>query len=220
MKSELLAAIEQGDAARVRDLIVGASEKERRAAAPAVSNRSNWPFTRDAEPWRASALARIGTGTARQVSSEWWSLYPLRVDDRDDVVLALVADVIAARGRTLRLDPRPRDHRRQLRVRQLAARRHLVRGGVVERPEGDGYTRAMVTGLGGMDGHRRLESVYEALRADPELLDEELWRIFDTEVGAELANAQAWEYKRAKDPRRATKAREPLDVRNRAHRGG
>lgn len=201
MKSELLAAIKQGDAARVRDLIVAASEKERRAAAPAVSNRSNWPFTRDAEPWRASALARIGTGTARQVSAEWWSLYPLRVDHSDDVVLALAADVIAARGERFA----------SILVRAIVddsfgfgnwpLTRHLVRAGVVERPEGDGYTRAMVTGLGGMDGHRRLESVYEALRADPELLDDELWRIFDTEVGAELANAQAWEYKQGKDPR-------------------
>ena len=67
MKDALLAAVQEGDAPGVRDLIVGATEKERRAAAQTVGDRSNWPLTRDVNMWRASGLARVGTATARQV---------------------------------------------------------------------------------------------------------------------------------------------------------
>jgi hypothetical protein len=196
VKDALLAAVTRGDAPGVRDLIVGATEKERRAAAPAFNDTSSRPLTRDSDAWRASGLARIGTATARQVSSEWWSLSPLRLTGDHDAFLPLAADVIAARGPTFA----------SVVVRAIVddvlfgswpLARRLVKSGVVERPEGDAYTRAMVVGIGGVN---RLESVYEGLRADPELLDDELWRIFEAEVGAELANAQAWSYKDRNDP--------------------
>ena len=91
--------------------------------------------------------------------------------------------------------------------------RRLVVSGVVDRPEGDAYTRSMVVGIGGVKGYQRLESVYEGLRADPELLDDELWRIFEVEVGAELANAQVLVLQGGKRPdERLRAAREPLDV--------
>lgn len=199
MKDALLAAVENGDVVGVRDLIVGATEKERRAAAPAVGDRSNWPLTRDVDRWRASGLARVGTATARQVGSEWWSLSPLRLEDDDDAFLQLAVDVIVARGPTFA----------SIVVRAIVDDalfgnwplvRRLVVSGVVDRPEGDAYTRSMVVGIGGVKGYQRLESVYEGLQADPELLDDELWRIFEVEVGAELANAQVWSYKEGDDP--------------------
>ena len=100
MKDALLAAVKKGDVPGVRDLIVGATEKERRAAAPAFNDSSSRPYTSDVGAWRASGLARVGTATARQVSSEWWSLSPLRLEDDDDAFLQLAVDVIAARGPT------------------------------------------------------------------------------------------------------------------------
>ena len=199
MKDALLAAVKRGDVPGVRDLIVGATEKERRAAAPAVNDSSSRPFTKDVGAWRASGLARVGTATARQVGAEWWSLSPLRLEDDDDAFLQLAVDVIVARGPTFA----------SIVVRAIVDDalfgnwplvRRLVVSGVVERPEGDAYTRSMVVGIGGVKGYQRLESVYEGLRADPELLDDELWRIFEVEVGAELANAQVWSYKEANDP--------------------
>ena len=180
-------------------MIVAATEKERRAAAPAFNDSSSRPFTKDVNAWRASGLARVGTATARQVGAEWWSLSPLRLENDDDAFLQLAVDVIAARGSTFA----------SIVVRAIVDDalfgnwplvRRLVVSGVVDRPEGDAYTRSMVVGIGGVNGYQRLESVYEGLRADPELLDQELWRIFEVEVGAELVNAQVWSYKDGNDP--------------------
>ena len=199
MRDALVAAVKRGDVPGVRDLIVAATEKERRAAAPAFENSSSRPFTKDVNAWRASGLARVGTATARQVGAEWWSLSPLRLENDDDAFLQLAVDVIAARGPAFA----------SIVVRAIVDDalfgnwplvRRLVVSGVVERPEGDAYTRSMVVGIGGPSGYQRLESVYEGLRADPELLDEEVWRIFEAEVGAELANAQVWSYKVVNDP--------------------
>lgn len=199
VKDALAAAAKKGDTAGVRDLIVAATEKERRAAAPAFDDSSSRPFTKDVDAWRASGLARVGTATARQVGAEWWSLSPLRLENDDDAFLQLAVDVIVARGPAFA----------SIVVRAIVDDalfgnwplvRRLVVSGVVERPEGDAYTRSMVVGIGGVNGYQRLESVYEGLRADPELLGGELWRIFEVEVGAELANAQVWSSKDGNDP--------------------
>ena len=94
MRDALVAAVKRGDVPGVRDLIVAATEKERRAAAPAFEDSSSRPFTKDVNAWRASGLARVGTATARQVGAEWWSLSPLRLENDDDAFLQLAVDVI------------------------------------------------------------------------------------------------------------------------------
>ncbi len=55
--------------------------------------------------------------------------------------------------------------------------RRLIRAGVISKPESPNYILAMISGLA---GHRfnREQSIEELLRADPELLDDEVWRLF------------------------------------------
>jgi hypothetical protein len=189
---EVEAAIKAGDADRVRDLFVPLKEKERRAVAKHFRDpysRVGWNFQERLEPQHlAATVAWAATATARQLSSWSWSLEatPGDVDPR-------VGDVLLSRGRGL--------------VGNLARMllqgdslslwpwvRRAVREGVIDRPEGEDYIRGMVFGAGaGPNWHERLESVYEGLLADPELLDE-VWSIFEYELGADLANTKTWSY--------------------------
>ena len=97
----------------------------------------------------------------------------------------------------VRLDRGPRDHRRRV-LPQLAAR---ASPGGVRRRRASGRRRVHA---GDGDRDRRRESgssrCTRGFEPIPELLDDELWRIFEVEVGAELAYAQAWSYKDGNDP--------------------
>ena len=173
VKDALLAAVKRGDVPGVRDLIVGATEKERRAAAPAVNDSSSRPFTKDVGAWRASGLARVGIN---------------RPPGRRGMVVAVPA---AARGRRrrvpparrrrdrcaradVRLDRRPRNRRRRP-VRQLAARAspggvrcrrssgrrrlHAVDGGRDRRREGLPTARVCVRRASSRPGAARRRAV-------------------------------------------------------------
>lgn len=56
--------------------------------------------------------------------------------------------------------------------------RRLVRAGLCERPRSSDYINGMIVNLSSYADRR---SVLENLRADPGLLDDEVWRIFETE---------------------------------------
>jgi Family of unknown function (DUF6493) len=185
-------AIKRGDPDRVRDLFAPLKEKERRAVAKHFRDpysRVGWNFQERLEPQHlAATVAWAATATARQLSSWSWSL-EARLGEMDP----RVADVLLSRGRGF--------------VQNLARMllqgdgpslwpfvRRAVREGVIDRPEGEGYIRGMVFGAGaGPNWHEQLESVYEGLLADPELLDD-VWSIFDHELGADLANTNTWNY--------------------------
>ena len=62
-------------------------------------------------------------------------------------------------------------------VWQLA--RRLVREGLIPRPDGDPYIEVMIAGLAASQDRR----VRDALEGDAELLDDEVWRIFEVEGG-------------------------------------
>jgi hypothetical protein len=188
---EVEAAIKRGDPDAVRDLLVPLKEKERRAIAKHFRDpwsRGGWDFTKRLEAQEVAAnVAWAATATARQLSSWSWSLQSgstFQLEPR-------IADVILARGSGF--------------VTNLARMllqgdgpsfwpfvRRAVREGLIDRPEGEGYIRGMVFGVAA-DGnaYEKLESVYEGLLADPELLDE-LWSIFEHELGGDLANTNTW----------------------------
>jgi hypothetical protein len=178
----LTKAVRGGDAERVRDLIVDASEKERRSAADEMERLL---LSRDGKKSLAS-LAFLGTATAREVTTWGWA-----ASEAADI--DVVPDVLAARGRAFV----------ETLVRALAREdvplwrliRVAVRAGIVERPDDEGWICGMIDGVGGW-GRRRLESVYEGLLADPVLLEDEVWRIFEVDCGSDLRWAVTYNYER------------------------
>ena len=94
--------------------------------------------------------------------------------------------------------------------------RALVREGLVERPESPEYATGMVSGLllshrgHGGDDH---QSTIAALRADPGLLEHEVWRMLATEgAGKRLARSDNWiglEHTWRPDPRQVTVTEHP-----------
>ena len=67
------------------------------------------------------------------------------------------------------------------------ALRRLERMGLCKRPQSDNYSRGMVAWLGHAGG-----GVYNALCADPELLEEEIWKIFQVGVHLYESGANGW----------------------------
>ncbi len=121
VKDALLAAVKKGDVPGVRDLIVGATEKERRAAAQAFNDASSRPVTSDVDAWRASGLARVGTATARQVSCGMVVAVPAAARGRRRRVPPVGGRRDRCARADVRLDRGPCDHRRRF-FPQLAAR--------------------------------------------------------------------------------------------------
>ena len=179
--TDLLAAVKASDRVRVRDLIVASKEKERRAAAVVNDPMSFRSFSGEQE--RAARLAWIGTATARELGTWSWYVEGAGLDD-------LTADVLAARGRGFLAAVA-----RSLRGDNLWAwpmLRLAVRHGLIERPDTEVWTRGLVWMLGGPQRHADVESVYAVLLDDAELLDGEVWRIFEVDCGTELSNAATW----------------------------
>jgi hypothetical protein len=178
----------------VRDLIVASKEKERRAAAVINDPMSFRSFSGEQE--RAARLAWIGTATARELGTWSWYVEGAGLDD-------LTADVLAARGRGFLAAVA-----RSLRADNLWAwpmLRLAVRHGVIEPPDSEAWTRGLVWMLGGPQRHADVESVYAMLVDDAELLDGEVWRIFEVDCGTELSNAATW----TSGAQQSTPAREP-----------
>ena len=78
-----------------------------------------------------------------------------------------------------------------MRASQTTLVRRAVREGLIEPPEGDQYIRGLVSGVSWTDaGFPALHSTYEGLLADPELLENEVWQLFEIDLGGELAARQ------------------------------
>jgi hypothetical protein len=179
---ELTKAIKGGDAERVRDLIVDANEKERRTAA---DDMERLLISSDGGKSLAP-LAFLGTATARTVTTWSWAASEAAQFD-------VVGDVLAARGKAY-LDTLLRAlEREDVQLWRLV--RAAVRAGIVERPEAEGWIRGMIGGVGEW-GRSNIESVYHGLVSDSELLDDEVWRIFEVDCGSELHWAVSYDYKR------------------------
>ena len=177
---ELLAAIRAGDVGAVTASLVAATQKERRAAAKTIgkeTQRWRWEHREKYARRRHAALVGwAGTATAREIASQSWSL--TLVDDH-------LYDVLAGRGpsfmqnlsRMLLRDDRPGG---------WSIVRRAVREGLVPRPDQDGYLAGMVFALVAARWPRGRDAAYEGLLDDEALLDE-VWRLFEQDLGGQLA---------------------------------
>jgi uncharacterized protein DUF6493 len=176
LADDLKVAAKRGDVASVVSLIENATEKQRRAAAPGMEH---FGMMRDPPAWR---LAWLGTATARDVSTWWFAFDDLPPDD--------LLRVVCARGKQF-LDTLVRAFERgELLLWPLV--RAAVREGVIEQPDLTAYTRALVETVGLAERYRHEDSAYRALREDEALLDD-VWRIFEVDVSAELVAARVYE---------------------------
>lgn len=191
---ELEAAIRAGDLNGCVEWVTAATEAERRAAAPLGQRwlKAAWDrhLDRTAEvaidlPRDAQQVQRIaktasaavaGTATLSELKSlayrvwhfeeEAWRLLAARRPDW----LAGWADWVLGES-----------------ARSWIYVRHLVRDGLIEKPSVDHYTTAML-------GYVWPHSALDLLRSDPELLEDEVWRLFRVEGAGENSLAARDKY--------------------------
>jgi len=190
----LVDAIRGPDQARVRDEMIALKEKERRELAKSATKEFEvlgWNG-RGGSRYRAAALAFVGTATARTVLSNWWRVGWETAQSKEfaDDVFA----VLAARGRRF-METMARGLLRgnqNLVPAGWPLVRRAVREGLIDPPEDDAYITGMVFGFGEATRLDDLESTYRGLVADPVLLENEVWRLFEVDAASELANANSW----------------------------
>ena len=189
---EVERAIAMGDADRVFELVLPLKEKERRAVAKSAraAYDGTWQWNRplrDESRHVAVAMAFAGTVTVRQLATNSWVLR----SGSNGEVGERQYQLVVARGRRFVSD----FVRMNLRSRwgalgPLALR--AVREGVIDRPDGDEYVRAIVWDAGrGHLAHERIDSVYQSLLEHPGRLDE-VWLVFEHDVGGDLAHVVKW----------------------------
>jgi hypothetical protein len=191
---KLLDVLRAPDPARVREEMIALSEKERRALAKEATKQFEsfgWNG-RGGRRYRAAALAFVGTATARTVLTNWWRVGWEALESKDfgDDIFA----VMAARGRGF-MQTMARGLLRGVGTQNPGGWpfvRRAVREGVIERPDDDAYTTGVVFGVSEPHLLEDLESVYRGLLADPDLLEHEVWRLFEVDAGSELGNANSW----------------------------
>lgn len=167
------------------------SELERRRLAPRVMKffrgvREAYVGRVTGKPWSygddqkavlaATQVLVLGTATASELrkAGAWGvpddELAVETLKHRPEVVTALV-EAIAGMTPTRWMS-------------RFSLMRALVREGVVETPRNPGYILAMINGL-----DSRKTTVLDALRADPGLLEDEVWRLFEVEGAGETSLA-------------------------------
>lgn len=193
------------DPTKVRDELVVLKEPERRKRAKAAEHEfertaSRGGAARGSKRWRAAAIGWVGTATARNVVAGFWRWgWELEEDPQfaDDVYA-----VLAARGRAF-FETVARGL-----LRGEAASwgswplvRRAVREGLIEPPEGDEYLRGLVFGVAPLrSATNAVDSAYKGLLADPQLLEREVWQLFEIDAGSELSNANTWQQKEEGKP--------------------
>ena len=180
-----------GDAARARDLVVPLKEPERRKLAKPVADahqslRWSWD-EKQAARRRAAFVAFAGTATARKLAQEAWMFANHASDGLGDCLY----DVIAARGSTFS-ETLARMLLRGERPMGWPLVRRAVREELIPPPEDqENYLRGMIFDVRMSEGGNELDAVYRGLLDDPGLVDE-VWSIFEHDLGGDLANVCAW----------------------------
>jgi hypothetical protein len=182
---ELEGALRAGDADRCLSLLAGAAEPERRTAAAlaarwyraVIDGHTGQESAEGIElPERGPALERVcdaasvclmGTAVLSELKKLGWRTWHLR--DRGYEALAARAPEWLAEWADWFLEQYGRG---------FPYVRSMVRAGLLPRPECDAYIVAML-------GHVWPESALDLLRRDPELLEHEVWRLFEVEGGGE-----------------------------------
>ena len=182
----LEAAIRDGDLSRCIELIKAASEPERRAAAPMAQKWQNAAYSRHLNDERdpagvklptdekalervteAASAALAGTATLSELKKLGWRVWHLEepawrlLAHRNPEWLQEWAEWVVGEN-----------------SQSWKYARALVRDGSIARPAGDSYITAML-------GHAWRNSALELLRSDPDLLEHEVWRLFEVEGGGE-----------------------------------
>jgi hypothetical protein len=174
---------------RLVEVLADLTDKQRRSLSGPVGKRAAAMWL-DHDGHNALTLAVLGcANAARQAATriEW-------LTELDDEAEPLAVDVVRAR-RPHWLPSLPEallvgGDRRPSGFRLIRA---LVRARLVEPPELPEYTLSMVHGLVGRHDWPEGPSVLERLRADPGLLDREVWDLFTTEgAGKLLSPHDSW----------------------------
>jgi hypothetical protein len=204
--TEVEKAVRAQDESRVRELLRDATEAERRACARDLKAFLDEPDEPGVPGWHglwdspALGVAAVGLAGGAAPAHRAWQLVDLGAAagrTRPKAVLDAIVGVLADRNPPWLADFADRMLReqwRQLRWKHWQVVRDLVRSGLIEKPNRPEYTTAMVAGIyAWASGYE--QSVLTALRADPGLLDDEMWRLFSVpETGAELNHRDTgWE---------------------------
>ena len=191
MLDALLQAARNGDVAAVRRDLDQLPEVDRRRIAPKALmlmrevrqayigrvREKPWPYGKDVESVvHATQTLVLGIATPAELSKVGgWAMPPVEIAvetlKRRPALAAALVDSIA-----------DMPHARW--SSHFAVMRTLVRDGVIPAPGNQGYILAMIHGLA-----RPKDSVLDALRADPGLLDHEVWRLFEIEGAGETSLA-------------------------------
>lgn len=182
LPKEVNAAIKAGDTARVAELVINATEKERRELRKEITD--SWWHQMDTRKRPARMLARFGSATARQVASEWWGFV-----FTPDLSMDLVYRVLASRGRDFFETVARNIVEQGVQQAAMLVRRALQEGLIEAPPDRDAYIRGLVVQVGG--GWSSRETAYDAVRADVSLV-EDVWQFFEVDCGTELTNSANW----------------------------
>lgn len=187
----------------VRDELIALKEPERRRRAKAAQREIDklaLPGTRGhlSKRWRVAALEWVGTATARRIITDFWTIgFELRTNAQfaDDVYA-----VLSARGHAFFEALARGLLRAEIGATGWPLVRRAVRDGVISQPDGEEYLRRLVTSVGTQGRIDRLDATYAALLVDPELLDDDVWQVFEIDVGSELSNATTWNPRSEDEP--------------------
>ena len=186
---DLESAVLAGDPATVVSLLAGAAEAERLRCGASMlrlrKERGDWPAMVGRTPVNdTTLLALLGTGTAAQIRAG-------RRMYRHEAAIA----VLRLRPRELLVELTPW----MLERLGWPFVRGLVRDGTIPRPPGDAYI------VGMLDGFTDAPAL---LRDDPDLVDHEVWRLFEVEGTGDHSLADHDKY----NPESKTWSRALLDL--------
>jgi hypothetical protein len=192
-RGDLKAILEAGDVDACLAYFERATEEERAAVASQAlewykAQKANWMIADSPNSWRtnpligAASTAVIAACSLSQIKKEGITLGRADTDAR----------VMEARRPAWLTDYAAWSLERLPAI--WPAVRRLERAGLCRRPDTDSYTLGMIEGIAWRGGK---SDVREALLSDPELLDREVWRLFEVEGNGEFSLAARDKYSRA-----------------------
>jgi hypothetical protein len=180
------------DVAAVRDAMIALKEPERRKLAKAAQQAfDRAEHDRTSRHRQTAILEWIATATARKLASDFW-----RIGFEPDSYVEIADEayaVLAARGRAYVETFARAVVQNDFGDASWPLVRRAVLEGLIDPPAGDEYLRRVVVNVGRWSGLSDVDATYKGLVADPGLLEEEVWQVFEVDVGSELSNTATWE---------------------------